>query len=58
MVDVLIHYGRLRRRLAPDERGGKTTVKSIAVGRVEIVALTDVEGPFFRLSQLFPGVGS
>ena len=31
-------------------------MKSIAVGRVEIVALTDVEGPFFRLSQLFPGV--
>jgi glyoxylase-like metal-dependent hydrolase (beta-lactamase superfamily II) len=33
-------------------------VKSIAAGRVEIVALTDVEGPFFRLSQLFPGVRS
>jgi glyoxylase-like metal-dependent hydrolase (beta-lactamase superfamily II) len=31
-------------------------VRSVTVGRVEITALTDVEGPFFRLSQLFPGV--
>jgi glyoxylase-like metal-dependent hydrolase (beta-lactamase superfamily II) len=31
-------------------------VKSIDVGRVEVTALTDVEGLFFRLSQLFPGV--
>ena len=31
-------------------------MSSIAVGEVEVVALTDVEGPFFRLDQLFPGV--
>jgi glyoxylase-like metal-dependent hydrolase (beta-lactamase superfamily II) len=31
-------------------------MKRLIVGEVEIVALTDVEGPFFRLSQLFPGV--
>jgi len=31
-------------------------VKRLIVGEVEISALTDVEGPFFRLGQLFPGV--
>ena len=31
-------------------------MKSITVGSVEITALTDVEGPFVRLSQVFPGV--
>jgi hypothetical protein len=31
------------------------SMKSIIVGEVEITALTDVEGPFFRLGQLFPG---
>lgn len=31
-------------------------MKRLTVGEVEIAALTDVEGPFFRLSQLFPGV--
>jgi hypothetical protein len=31
-------------------------MKSITVGRVEITSLTDVEGAFFRLDQIFPGV--
>ena len=31
-------------------------MKTISVGRVEITALTDVEGPFFKLGQIFPGV--
>jgi len=31
-------------------------VRSLRVGEVEILALTDVEGPFFRLDQIFPGV--
>ncbi|CAA9454732.1 MAG: hypothetical protein AVDCRST_MAG14-1431 [uncultured Rubrobacteraceae bacterium] len=31
-------------------------MRSIVVGEVEVVALTDVEGPFFRLAQIFPGV--
>jgi glyoxylase-like metal-dependent hydrolase (beta-lactamase superfamily II) len=31
-------------------------MKSLVVGEVEIVALTDVEGAFFRLEQIFPGV--
>jgi len=31
-------------------------LKSIKVGRVEITALTDMEGAFFRLDQIFPGV--
>ena len=31
-------------------------MKRLIVGEVEISALTDVEGPFFRLGQLFPGV--
>ena len=31
-------------------------MRSIIVGGVEITALTDIEGPFFRLNQLFPGV--
>ena len=31
-------------------------MKSLTVGEVEIVALTDVEGAFFRLNQIFPGV--
>ena len=31
-------------------------MKSITVGGVEITALTDVEGPFVKLSQVFPGV--
>jgi glyoxylase-like metal-dependent hydrolase (beta-lactamase superfamily II) len=31
-------------------------MRKLIVGEVEITALTDVEGPFFRLSQLFPGV--
>jgi glyoxylase-like metal-dependent hydrolase (beta-lactamase superfamily II) len=31
-------------------------VRSMIVGEVEITALTDIEGPFFRLNQLFPGV--
>jgi glyoxylase-like metal-dependent hydrolase (beta-lactamase superfamily II) len=31
-------------------------MRSIIIGEVEITALTDVEGPFFRLNQLFPGV--
>jgi glyoxylase-like metal-dependent hydrolase (beta-lactamase superfamily II) len=31
-------------------------LKSIAVGRVDITALTDIEGAFFRLDQIFPGV--
>ena len=31
-------------------------MKSIAVGRVDITALTDIEGAFFRLDQIFPGV--
>ena len=26
------------------------------MGEVEVIALTDVEGPFFRLGQIFPGV--
>ena len=30
-------------------------MKSITVGRVEITSLTDVEGAFFRLDQIFPG---
>jgi glyoxylase-like metal-dependent hydrolase (beta-lactamase superfamily II) len=28
----------------------------LVVGEAEIIALTDVEGPFFRLGQIFPGV--
>jgi glyoxylase-like metal-dependent hydrolase (beta-lactamase superfamily II) len=31
-------------------------MRNLIIGEVEITALTDVEGPFFRLSQLFPGV--
>ncbi len=31
-------------------------MKSLRVGGVEVVALTDVEGPFFGLGQIFPGV--
>jgi glyoxylase-like metal-dependent hydrolase (beta-lactamase superfamily II) len=31
-------------------------LRSITVGRVEITALTDMEGAFFRLDQIFPGV--
>ena len=31
-------------------------MKSITVGGVGITALTDVEGPFVKLSQVFPGV--
>ena len=31
-------------------------MRSIAVGRVDISALTDIEGAFFRLDQIFPGV--
>jgi len=31
-------------------------LNSIKVGRFEITALTDVEGAFFRLDQIFPGV--
>ena len=31
-------------------------MKSVNVGEVEIVALTDVEGPFFWLDRIFPGV--
>ena len=31
-------------------------MRSITVGRVEISALTDIEGAFFRLDQIFPGV--
>jgi len=31
-------------------------MRKLIVGEVEVTALTDVEGPFFRLSQLFPGV--
>ena len=31
-------------------------MKSSIVGRVEITSLTDVEGAFFRLDQIFPGV--
>lgn len=31
-------------------------MKSITVGSVEISALTDIEGAFFRLDQIFPGV--
>jgi glyoxylase-like metal-dependent hydrolase (beta-lactamase superfamily II) len=31
-------------------------MKSLTVGEVEILALTDVEGAFFRLNQIFPGV--
>ncbi len=31
-------------------------MRSITVGEVDITALTDVEGPFFKLGQIFPGV--
>jgi glyoxylase-like metal-dependent hydrolase (beta-lactamase superfamily II) len=31
-------------------------MRNLIIGEVEITALTDVEGPFFKLSQLFPGV--
>ncbi|CAA9439095.1 MAG: hypothetical protein AVDCRST_MAG78-2284 [uncultured Rubrobacteraceae bacterium] len=31
-------------------------MKSIIVGEVEITALTDLEGPFFGLERVFPGV--
>lgn len=31
-------------------------MKSIIVGEVEITSLTDVQGAFFRLDQIFPGV--
>jgi glyoxylase-like metal-dependent hydrolase (beta-lactamase superfamily II) len=33
-------------------------MRNLIIGEVEITALTDVEGPFFKLSQLFPGVGA
>ena len=33
-------------------------MKSITVGSVEITALTDIEGAFFRLDQIFPGSGA
>jgi glyoxylase-like metal-dependent hydrolase (beta-lactamase superfamily II) len=39
-------------------RGSEGVMKRLIVGEVEITALTDIEGPFFRLSQLFPGVGA
>jgi len=35
---------------------GGLILRSIEVGRVEIVALTDMEGAFFGLDQIFPGV--
>ena len=31
-------------------------MRNITVGRVDITALTDMEGAFFRLDQIFPGV--
>ncbi|MGH3146059.1 MAG: MBL fold metallo-hydrolase [Rubrobacter sp.] len=31
-------------------------MKGITVGKVEITSLTDIEGAFFRLDQIFPGV--
>ena len=31
-------------------------MNSITVGDVEVVALTDIEGAFFGLDQIFPGV--
>ncbi len=31
-------------------------MKSLRVGEVEVVALTDIEGAFFGLGQIFPGV--
>jgi glyoxylase-like metal-dependent hydrolase (beta-lactamase superfamily II) len=31
-------------------------LKTIIVGRVEITSLTDIEGAFFQLDQIFPGV--
>jgi ABC-type multidrug transport system fused ATPase/permease subunit len=43
--------GRIRRL----SEGG-SVFKSIKVGRIEITALTDMEGTFFRLDQIFPGV--
>ena len=39
-------------------RDSNGVMKRLIVGEVEITALTDIEGPFFRLSQLFPGVGA
>src|ERR671911_478472 len=35
---------------------GGSVLDSIEVGRVEITALTDMEGAFFGLDQIFPGV--
>jgi glyoxylase-like metal-dependent hydrolase (beta-lactamase superfamily II) len=35
---------------------GGLVLRSIEVGRVGITALTDMEGAFFRLDQIFPGV--
>jgi glyoxylase-like metal-dependent hydrolase (beta-lactamase superfamily II) len=35
---------------------GGSVLRSIEVGRVGITALTDMEGAFFRLDQIFPGV--
>ena len=39
-------------------RDSNGVMKRLIVGEVEITALTDIEGPFFRLSQLLPGVGA
>ena len=36
--------------------GERLHEESIIVGEVEITAVTDIEGPFFRLNQLSPGV--
>ena len=31
-------------------------MRSVGVGEVKVIALTDVEVPFFRLDQIFSGV--
>jgi glyoxylase-like metal-dependent hydrolase (beta-lactamase superfamily II) len=46
----------LRRGVSGGSRKEALVLKSIEVGRVEITALTDIEGAFFGLDRIFPGV--
>jgi glyoxylase-like metal-dependent hydrolase (beta-lactamase superfamily II) len=53
--DYLV-IGLLRRGITGVSNKGGSVLKNIEVGRVEITALTDMEGAFFGLDQIFPGV--
>jgi glyoxylase-like metal-dependent hydrolase (beta-lactamase superfamily II) len=53
---VYIYTIGVWRGVSGGSREGVLVLKSIEVGRVEIVALTDMEVAFFGLDQIFPGV--